>query len=247
MSEQNQKTQKAITGEGSVLKKYQAVMVGSTSLLATLYFEICAWLAVLPGAVGLLLRKVFWPRLFNSCGSGVQFGRGITLRHPGRIDLGDNVVVSEACILDARNVEAEQVISIGSDVMLANGVSISAKGGTISIGAKTGIGAQTVIQSTNACSTTIGEKCIIGPACYLVGGGTYNIDDLDTPIMEQGVKPDSGCHLSDNVWLGGHVTVLGDVTMGEGSIAAAGAVVNKNVKALQIVGGVPAKLIKTRT
>ena len=130
--------------------------------------------------------------------------------------------------------------------MLANSVSLSAKGGTITIGAKTGLGAQTVVQSTNACPTTIGDQCIIGPACYLVGGGTYNIDQLDVPIMEQGIRADTGCHLGNNVWLGGHVTVLGDVVMGEGSIAAAGAVVNKAVLTKQIVGGVPAKVIKRR-
>ncbi len=247
MTEDKQtKTQASITGEGSALKKYQAVMVGSTSLWATIYFEGCAWFGVVPGAVGLLLRKVFWPRMFKHCGAGVQFGRGVTLRHPSRISLGDNVVISEGCILDARNADADEAIVLGDDVMLANNVSLSAKGGSITVGNKTGFGAQTVVQSTNACPTSIGAQCIIGPACYLVGGGTYNIDQLDVPMMEQGIKPDTGCHLADNVWLGGHVTVLGNVTMAEGSVAAAGAVVSKDVAAQQIVGGVPAKVIRNR-
>ncbi len=240
------KTHDAITGGGSPLAKYQNVMVGSGSFWATIYFEFCSWLGIVPGAVGLLLRKVFWPRMFKACGKGVQFGWGVTLRHPNRIRIGDNVVVSEGCILDGRNPAVDVAIDIGADVIMANASALSAKGGTISIGAHTGIGTQTVIQSTNDCPTTIGAGVIIGPQCYLVGGGTYNIDQLDVPMWQQGIAPDSGCHLRDNVWLGGKVTVLGNVVMEAGSVAAAGAVVNQNVEPNMIVGGIPAKPIRSR-
>ncbi|MEE9448040.1 MAG: hypothetical protein V3V09_08775 [Arenicellales bacterium] len=240
------KTHDSITGSGSALKKYQAVMVGSNSLGVTIYYEACIWFAYVPGAVGLMLRKVFWPRMFKHCGQGVQFGYGITLRHPNRISLGNNVIISEGCILDARNLNVEEAITLGDEVMLANAVCLSAKGGTISIGARTGLGTQTIVQSTHDCPTTLGEDGIIGPQCYLVGGGSYHMDQLDIPIRDQGIKPDSGCHLRDNVWLGGQVSVLGDVVMKAGSVAAAGAVVTKNVDENTIVGGVPAKLIRQR-
>ena len=59
MSQKQAKTHDAITGSGSALKKYQTVMVGSESLWATLYYEICVWFAYVPGAVGLVLRKIF--------------------------------------------------------------------------------------------------------------------------------------------------------------------------------------------
>lgn len=221
-------------------------MAGTTSLWATLYYEGCVWFAYVPGAVGLILRKIFWPRMFKRCGRGVQFGYGITLRHPGRISIGDNVIISELCILDARNLSVDEAIRMDDGVMLANSVCLSAKGGTIVIGKDTGLGTQTVVQSTHGCPTTIGKDGIIGPQCYLVGGGTYNMDQLDIPIRKQGIKPDSGCHLKDNVWLGGQVSVLGDVVMQDGSVAAAGAVVTQNVDENTIVGGVPAKVIRTR-
>jgi acetyltransferase-like isoleucine patch superfamily enzyme len=50
--------------------------------------------------------------------------------------------------------------------------------------------------------------------------------------------------LKRNVWIGAGATILPGVTIGENSIVAAGAVVNKDVPANTIVGGVPAKIIK---
>ena len=87
---------------------------------------------------------------------------------------------------------------------------------------------------------------IIGPRCYIVGGGNYNIDRLDIPIWRQGIKDDGGVTIENDVWLGASVTVLGGVTMGAGSIAAAGAVVNKNISARAICGGLPARVLKMR-
>ncbi len=246
MTSKHTKTHDSITGSGSALSKYQAVMSGTSGILSTLYYEGCIWFAHVPGAVGLMLRKIFWPRLFKRCGKGVQFGHGITLRHPARIVIGDEVIISESCILDARNLSADEAITLGDKVMLANSVCLSAKGGTIKIGANTGLGTQTIVQSTHDCPTRIGEDNIIGPQCYLVGGGSYNMDQLDVPIVRQGIKADGGCHLEDNVWLGGQVSVLGDVVMQSGSVAAAGAVVTQNVNKNTVVGGVPAKVIKVR-
>jgi len=221
-------------------------MVGQRSFAKTLYYEFCSWLAPIPGAVGLGLRKVFWPRLFGSCGSGVLFGANTLLRHPGRIHLGDNIVVSEGVVLDGRNVNDERAIVIADEAMLANNVSINCKGGTVNIGARTGIGAQTIIHSIDACPVIIGADAIIGPQCYIVGGGSYNMDRLDVPIATQGIKPDGGCHIEDNVWVGANASIMGGVTLAGGSVVAAGAVVTRSIPANTICAGVPAKVIKNR-
>ena len=52
--------------------------------------------------------------------------------------------------------------------------------------------------------------------------------------------------IKDNVWLGNRVTIIGDVTIGEGAIVAAGSVVVKDIPDYAIVGGNPAKVIKYR-
>ena len=53
-------------------------------------------------------------------------------------------------------------------------------------------------------------------------------------------------NIDDFVWFGNHVLVVGNVTIGEGAIIAAGAVVVKDVPPLAIVGGNPARIIKYR-
>ena len=240
------KTHAAVTEGGSAVTRYQDVVVGDRSLRATAYYEWCMWLAWIPGALGLFLRKTFWPRLFGSCGKGVVFAQNVILRHPRRIHIGDRVVISEGCILDARNKGANEVIVLGDNVILSNNVMISCKNGTVKIGARTGINAQTIIQSTNHCPVSIGADVIIGPRCYIVGGGNYNTDRLDIPMWRQGIKDDGGVAIENDVWLGANVTVLGGVSLKKGCIAAAGAVIVNSVSSMAICGGVPAKIIKMR-
>lgn len=246
MEEGVKKTQKAITGKGSALAKYQDVIVGNRSMLFLLYFEWCAWLGVVPGALGMLLRKLFWPRLFGSCGKKTAFAGGIVLRHPKRIHLGDSVVISEGCILDARNQDTDKAITLGRDVILSNNVMLSCKNGTIAIGDSTGINAGTIIQSTNNCPVSIGIDAIIGQMSLVIGGGSYNVDRLDMPIRLQGIKEDGGVRIDDNVWIGAQVTVLGGVEVGTGSIVAAAAVLTKSIPPYSIAKGVPAVVTGTR-
>lgn len=240
------KTHQVITEQGSALSKYQHVILGTPSISYLLYFEICSWFGKVPGALGILLRKLFWPRLFGSCGKGVMFAENVVLRHPRRIHLGDRVVVSEGSVLDARHDDEDRVLSLGDDVMLSVNVMISCKNGCVRIGPRTGLSAQTVIHATNDCPVEIGADAIIGPQCYLAGGGDYHHDRLDVPIREQGIRDDGGVRLEDNVWLGAKTIVLGGVTMHSGSIAGAGSVVTRSVAANAICAGVPARVIRDR-
>jgi acetyltransferase-like isoleucine patch superfamily enzyme len=240
------KTQAAVTGDGSALRRYQEVVVGTRGLGRTLYFELCAWLAPLPGAIGLALRQLLWPRLLGSCGKGVVFGQGVVLRHPRRIHLGARVVIGEGAVLDARSPERERALVLEDDVILAPQVVLSAKASTIRIGARSGLGPHTSIVATDGNDVTIGADCPIGPRCTLIGGGNYHTERHDVPIWRQGIKPGHHAVLEDDVWLGAGVTVLGGVTIGRGSIVAAGAVVARDVPPYTIAGGVPARTLKAR-
>lgn len=240
------KTHAAVTGKGSALGRYREVVVGSSSLLTFLYYEWCMLLAPVPGALGIALRKIFWPGLFGSCGKGALFGVNIVLRHPGRIHLGTSVVLSEGCILDARNPGTDRAIVLEDDVILSSNVMLSCKNGSIRIGSNAGINAQAIIQSTNGCPVTIGRDVIIGQRCFVVGGGNYNIDRFDVPIRSQGIRDDGGVTVADDVWLGGNVTVLGGVMLEKGVVVGAGAVVTRSMPAYSICRGIPAKVTGTR-
>ncbi|NOY16640.1 MAG: acyltransferase [Gammaproteobacteria bacterium] len=246
MTTKSNKTHNVLSEKGSALSKYQHIIVGDDSWLYLFYFEFCALLGKFPGALGILLRKLFWPRLFGSCGKGVMFAENIVLRQPKNIHLGNNVIISEFCVLDARHDDENKVITLADDAMLSTNIMLSCKNACIRIGKNAGLGAQTIIHATNDCSVNIGDDVIIGPQSYLSAGGNYHFDQLDIPIREQGINPDGGITLENNIWLGGKVTVLGGVTMESGSIAGAGAVVNKSIPANAICAGVPAKVIKTR-
>ena len=101
-----------------------------------------------------------------------MFGANMILRHPGRVVIGDNAVLSEGVLLDARHSTESAVISIGNDVILANNVMISCKEDTVQIGDRTGIGAYTIIQSAKRWPVAIGDDAILGLRCYLVGAAT---------------------------------------------------------------------------
>lgn len=242
-----QKTHQAVTAaEGSPLTKYQDVMIGTRSLIDFLYYEWCLLLGPIPGALGMALRKIFWPRMFAACGKGCMFASGVVLRQPGRIRLGNSVIISEGCILDGRHSKAKVSISLGDNVILSNNVMLSCKNGTIAISDNCGLNAQTIVQSTNACPVDIGPDCMIGQRCFIVGGGSYHLDRLDIPMRKQGIRPDRGVRLERDVWLGGNVTVLGGVTMGQGSVAGAGAVLTKPVGEYTVSLGMPARVVTTR-
>ncbi len=241
-----EKTHAAITGRRSALSKYQDVIVGKRSFFYLLYFEWCQWLGLIPGAVGLMLRKLFWPRLFASCGRRVMFGSGVVLRHPGRMHLGDNVVISDGCILDGRSIDRTNTIMIGEETILSNDVMLSCKNGSITIGDNVGINARTIIQSTHNCPVVIGADCVIGQSCLIIGGGNYDISDREQLIREQPILDDGGVNLEGNIWLGAKVNVLGGVQIGYGSVIATAAVVTHTLPAYSVAMGVPAQVVRKR-
>lgn len=86
---------------------------------------------------------------------------------------------------------------------------------------------------------TIEDDVLMGPQVKLV---TEN-HPLD-PSQRKSLDLKS-IHIGKNVWIGAGATLLPGVSIGENSIVAAGAVVTKSVPANTIVGGVPAKFIKS--
>ena len=85
----------------------------------------------------------------------------------------------------------------------------------------------------------LGDHVLVG---HQVVFATLN-HDLD-PAHRAGMQP-APIVVKDNVWIGAHATILAGVTIGENAVVAAGAVVTRDVPANTIVGGVPARVLKT--
>ena len=241
---QKTELQAALTNENkSALQKYQQLAVGSSSLKALFKYEVLTTLfGSLPGAVGLALRKKFYPLLFGKVGRNVIFGRSITIRHPHKIHIGDNVVIDDYAVLDAKGTD-NQGIFIGNNVMIGRNTVISCKNGNINIGNNTNMAMNCFIQS--AKEVNIGNNVLLAAYCYVIGGGDHETERTDVPIIAQGqiVK---GIEIEDNCWIGAGVNILDGVKIDRDSIIGSGAVVNKSVSEFSVAVGVPAKIIKNR-
>lgn len=83
----------------------------------------------------------------------------------------------------------------------------------------------------------IGNNCCISKNVIIRDSNSHYIN-------REGYRCTAPIKICDNVWIGLGATVLSGVTIGEGSVVAAGAVVNKDVPPRSMVAGVPAKVIK---
>lgn len=86
---------------------------------------------------------------------------------------------------------------------------------------------------------TIGDDTLVGPKTVIATLNHHQDPDKRANLIPKPVK------IGSKVWIGANVTILPGVTIGDGAIIAAGAVVNRDVEANTVVGGVPAKLIKS--
>jgi acetyltransferase-like isoleucine patch superfamily enzyme len=194
------------------------------------------------GGLGYILRRLFWGPLFNTFGSDVIIGKGVVIRHPGRIRLGKLVAIDDYVLLDASG-SGKEGVQLGDRVIISRNCIIQGKSGPVFIGENADIGANTII--TSASGIYLGSSVLIAGNCY-IGGSRYYSEHLDKPIMEQGWYSHGPVYIGTGSWLGAGVTVLDGVRIGSGCIIGAGAIVTKDIPDLAIAMGVPAKVIRLR-
>lgn len=114
-------------------------------------------------------------------------------------------------------------------------------GAGVRVGDRSGLGLDCIVTGT----VTLGNDVMMGPRCTIVSRD-HNITDLSVPMNQQGLTEDRPITVGDDVWIGANVTLLPGVTVGPGAVIAAGSVVNRDVPAMAIVAGVPAKVIRYR-
>ena len=229
-------------GGDSAMKKYMRRAVGSEKLGALLKYELIVTLfAGLPGALGMILRQKTFPALMGHCGRGVAMSRGLTLRCPAGLSIGDGTVIDERVMFDLKSAAAR--VEIGARNQIMTGATFdTGYEGSIRIGDDSLIGAYSVL--TGHGGLKIGANTMIAAHCHIVAG-THRHERTDIPMSRQGLTA-KGIVIEDDVWIGSGVKVLDGVRIGRGSIISAGAVVTRDVAPMSIMAGVPARLVRMR-
>ena len=97
-----------------------------------------------------------------------------------------------------------------------------------------------------------GQGNVIIEDDVLIGAGVHfyvhnhRYDDPALPISEQGYYESKKIRIQKGAWIGANSTILLGVTVGRNAVVGAGSVVTKDVESYSVVGGVPAKMIKTK-
>lgn len=229
---------------GGSLAAYQGKVLGSKARMGQLLrFELAALLCQnLGGGLGYLLRKKIISPLFQSCGKSLILGRGVILRKPGYVSLGDNVAIDDYVMLDGC-CEEEPAVKIGNNTIISKACVIQAKTGSLEIGDNCDIGAHTIISSIS--KVTLAASVLVAGNCY-IGGARYHLEDRSSPIMNQGIYSRGPVSIGEGSWIGASATVLDGVNIGKGCVIGAGALVTADIPDYGIAVGVPAKVIRLR-
>lgn len=172
-------------------------------------------------------------------GKNVSFFYLSKFKFGNYMKLGDSVHVSA---LGEEGIEVGRNFSLGAFSRMVVSTTFNDLGKNIKIGDYVGIGEFAYLGGAGGLE--IGDECIVGQyfSCH---PENHNHHYLHEPIRHQGVTR-KGIKIGNNCWIGSKVTVLDGVEIGDGSIIAAGAVVTKSFPKNSIIGGIPAKLLKTR-
>ncbi len=172
-------------------------------------------------------------------GKNVRFYNIHNMRFGKWVKIDPDVYLSA---LGKHRLEIGNSVGIGAYSQIIISTSFNNIGEYIRIGNNVGIGQFASLGGSGGL--TIGNDCIIGQyfSCH---PENHNFEDLNEPIRKQGTKR-AAITIGEDCWIGAKVTILAGVEVGAHSIIAAGAVVTKSMPPYSIIGGVPAKVIKSR-
>lgn len=163
------------------------------------------------------LYSWFYTVQFKSCGNNFRIRTSAVIRSPQNIIIGDNFLSVGQLYVYGNDGE----IVIGDNVAVNTNVQIGASGGRIVLGNNVLIAPNVVIRAADH-----GIK-----ASELIIKQPHTFGEI---------------HVEDDVWIGSNAVITRDVTLGRGTVVAAGAVVTKSTEPYSIVGGVPARKISQR-
>ena len=223
-------------------EKYAALVVGRSGWGALIHHEVVTMCSQhVPGALGLALRQTLYPTLLGSCGRNVVFGQNVVLRHPHKVHIGNNVVIDDNCLVDAKG-ETNTGITIGSGVFIGRNTILSCKNGDIHVEDGANIGFNCELFS--ASRVRIGRNTLLAAYCYVIGGD-HDFSDPALAVLEQG-RRSAGVDVGEGAWLGAGAKILDGVIIGSRAVVGAGAVVRESVPDGSIAVGIPARVVGQR-
>lgn len=147
-------------------------------------------------------------------------------------------------IMPAQNYK---LANCGENVYIGENSSITYK--NVHIGNEVYVGPRAFFLSTRA-QIFIGNHVMFGPNVFLITGN-HRIDIIGSYMInvkesEKLPEDDQDIIIEDDVWIGANAIILKGVTIGEGSVIAAGSIVTKNIEPYSVCAGIPAKKIRNR-
>ncbi len=183
---------------------------------------------------------------FGSSSGIVLMGKGVSIRHARQLHVGRNFIAEDDCEIhchSSRGITFGNKVTVGSFALIRP---TNYYGGDVGEGLKVGDNSNIGPYSYIGCSgfIEIGSNVMISPRVSIYAEN-HNFARTDVPMKEQGVTRES-VRIEDDCWIAANSVILAGVTVGRGSIVAAGSVVTKDVEPYSFVGGVPARLLRSR-
>ena len=181
--------------------------------------------------------------MFRKIGKQVVFGRNVVIRHAHKIAVGDNVVIDDNCVIDAKG-ETNNGIVMEDNVYIGRNTIVYCKNGDISLEQGANISSNCQIFSSN--KLTVGHDTVVGAFSYFLSGGEYDYRDRQRTFAQQsGMLSKGELVIGANCWISARVTVVDAASIGEHCVIGAGAVVTEPIPADSLAVGMPARVVKS--
>ena len=197
-----------------------------------------------------IARTLWLCRHFKQCDENVAFGRIGFINNPNLISIGEQTVFGDGIYLTAWNhyrASSSNVTHSGQfDGCGKDGLYDQRLSPVLTIGDRCSFGAYNHITCAN--HVQIGNGVLTGK-WVTITDNSHGATDAESLALQPSLRPvysKGPVVIGNNVWIGDKATILPGVTIGDGAVVAANAVVTKDVPPNCVVGGNPAKVISAR-
>ena len=192
------------------------------------------------------IRGLFVRLRIKSSKGLLLVGKKVRIFYPNNLQVGYNTIIEDGAEINCLSLQG---IKLGNRVTIGKYAIIRPSniyGGSIGEGLTMGDNSNIGPYNYIGCSgkITIGNNVMLAPRVSIYAEN-HVFEHPEILIRDQGVEKKEVI-IEDDCWIAANSIILAGVTIGQGSVVAAGSVVTENVTAYSVVAGVPAKFIKSR-